>query len=68
MGIILAVNKRNMGKVKSIGNTLNLLTLLVSISKLLAERIANEKMISIDEAEKFTIECIGDGLKTIQTQ
>lgn len=66
MEIIFAIKKRKTGKVKSIGNTLDLLSLLVSISKTLAERIAKEKEISKENAERLVVECINDGMKTVQ--
>ena len=66
MGIILATTRKEIGKVKLIGSTLSLLTLLVGISKALTERIANEKSLSIEEAERFIVECINEGIKTVK--
>ncbi len=66
MGIIVAYLKNKKAKVKVISNTLNSLTLLVTISKLLAARISEEKKISIKDAENFVVECIKDGVKTIR--
>lgn len=65
MKIILAYSKKKRTKINAIGNTLSLLTLLVAISKLLAERVSKEKKIDINEAENFIIECVSDGIKTI---
>ncbi len=65
MAIIFAHSTREKAKIKAVGSTLNLLTLLVSISKLLAEKVAIEKNISMSEAEKFIMECVSDGMKTI---
>ena len=66
MGIIFATTKKEKGKVKTIGSTLSLLTLLVCISKTLSERIAKEKEMSLEQAERFIIECIDDGMKTVK--
>ncbi len=65
MGIIVAYSKNKKAKVKAIGKTLNLLTLLVSISKCLTEKISEEKKISIKDAENFIVECIKDGVITM---
>ncbi len=65
MGIIVTYIKYKKAKIKTIGNTLKLLTLLVSISKYLAERISNEKGISLKEAENLVVDCIKDGMKVV---
>lgn len=65
MEIVFAYIKNNKAKVKAVGKTLNLLILLVSISKCLAERISKEKQMSLNEAENFVLDCIADGMKTI---
>ena len=57
--------KYKKAKIKTIGNTLKLLTLLVSISKYLAERISNEKGISLKESENLVVDCIKDGMKVV---
>lgn len=54
-------------KVKAIGKTLNLITLLVAISKCLAERISEEKGVSLEKAEDIVVDCIKDGMKTIKS-
>lgn len=66
MKIIFATLKGEKAKVKTVGKTLSLLTLLVSISKCLAERISEEKGVSLGEAEDIVVDCIKDGLKTIK--
>lgn len=66
MKIIFATLKGEKAKVKAVGKTLSLLTLLVSISKCLAERISEEKGVSLGEAEDIVVDCIKDGLKTIK--
>lgn len=66
MGIIVAYLKNEKAKVKAVGNTLNLLTLLVALSKMLSKRVSEERRIGIREAEDFVIECIVDGIKTIK--
>lgn len=65
MGFIFAIKNRRIGKVRLIGNTSNVLTLLVAINKAMAEKVSKEKRIGIDEAENFVIESIADGIKTI---
>lgn len=52
--------------VKVVGKTLSLLTLLVAISKCLSERISEEKGVSLTEAENIVVDCIKDGIKTIE--
>lgn len=66
MEIVFAYIKNNKVKVKAVGKTLNLLILLVSISKCLAERISKEKQVSIGEAENIMVDCIKDGMKTVK--
>lgn len=66
MGIIVAYSKNKKAKTKVIGKTLNLLALLVAISKYIAERIAEEKGVSLEKAEYIVIDCIKDGMKTIK--
>lgn len=66
MGTIFAYTKNKKARVKVIGKTLSLLTLLVSISKCLAERISEEKGVGVKKAEDIVIDCIKDGMKTIK--
>ena len=66
MGIIFAFTKNKKAKVKAVGKTFDLLTLLVSISRCLAERISKEKGVSLEKAENIVIDCIKDGMKTIE--
>ncbi len=65
MEIILTYSKNEKAKIKTIGNTLNLLTLFVSVGKYLAERISAEKGISLKAAESIVVDCVKDGMKTI---
>ena len=67
MKIILAYSRNKKCKIKTIGNTLDLLTLFLAISKSLAEKISNEKEINISDAEKFIVECIYSETKTIKS-
>lgn len=60
--------KNKKAKTKAFGKTLNLITLLVAISKCLAEKISIEKSINPENAEKFIIECISEGMKTITSK
>ena len=62
----IAYSKKEKAKVKAVGKTLNLLLLLVSISKCLAERISKEKGVSLRKAEDVVADCIRDGMKTIE--
>ena len=66
MGIIITFTKKEKVKVKVAGKTLSLLTLLVAISKYLAERISEEKGVSLEEAKDIVVDCIKDGIKTIE--
>ncbi len=66
MKVIFATLKGEKAKVKAIGKTLNLMTLLVAISKCLAERISAEKGVSMKEAEEIVVDCIKDGIKTVK--
>lgn len=65
MKIIFASTKNKKAKVKAVGKTLDLLTLLVAISKCLSKRISEEKGVGLDDAENIVIDCIKDGMKTI---
>jgi len=64
--VIFATLKGEKAKVKAIGKTLNLMTLLVAISKCLAERISAEKGVNMKEAEEIVVDCIKDGIKTVK--
>lgn len=66
MEIIFAYTKNQKAKVKVTGKTLSLLTLLVSISKFLAERISIEKAVSLEKAEGIVVDCVKDGMKTLK--
>lgn len=66
MGIVFACLKNKKAKVKAAGKILNLLTLLAAISKCLAERISEEKGVSLEKAEDIVVDCIKDGMKTVK--
>lgn len=66
MGILLAYTKNNKAKVKATDKNLDLLLLLVAISKCLTERISEEKGVSLEKAEDIVMDCIKDGMKTIE--
>lgn len=66
MKIIFAMIKGEKAKVRAIGKTLNLLTLLIAISKCLAEKISEEKGISLEKAEDIILDCIKDGMETVK--
>lgn len=66
MGIIFSYSKNRKAKLKAMGRTLNLLALLVSISRCLAERISKENGVSLGKAEDIVVDCIKDGMKTIK--
>lgn len=65
MKIIFATLKDKKAKVKAVGKTLNLLNLLVAISKYLAERISEEKE-GLEKVEDIVVDCIKDGMKTVK--
>lgn len=64
MEIVFACSKNKKAKIKAVGKTLDLLTLLVAISKCLTERISEEKGVSLEKAEDIVVDCIKDGMKT----
>lgn len=66
MGIIFECSKNKKVKVRAVGKTLDLLTLLVAISKCLTERILEEKGVSLEKAEDIVVDCIKDGIKTMK--
>lgn len=66
MGILIAFIKKEKVKVKAVGKTLNLLILTVAISKCLAERISEERGVSLEKAEDIVMDCIKDGIKTVK--
>lgn len=68
MEFIYAIKSKRTGRVKIAGNTLNVLTLLVAISKAIVEKVSKEKGISMEEAEKLIVESIDDGMKTIKSK
>ncbi len=65
MSIIVTYTKHKKAKIKVMGNTLNLLTLLVSISKYLAERISEENGVSLEGAENIVVDCIKNGMNVL---
>ena len=66
MEIVFACSKNKKAKVKAVGKTLDLLTLIVAISKCLTERILEERGVSLEKAEDIVVDCIKDGMKTIK--
>ncbi len=66
MKIVFAYSKNKKAKVKAVGKTLDLLTLLVAISKCLSEQILEEKGVSLKKAEDIVVDCIIDGMKTVK--
>ena len=66
MGIIFAFVKNRKEKIRAIGRILDSLTLLIVISKSLAERILKEKGMSLTEVENLVVDCIKEGMKTIK--
>ena len=66
LGILIAYTKNDKVKVKVAGKTLGLLSMLVAISKCLAERISKEKGVSLVKAEDIVVDCIKDGMKTMK--
>lgn len=66
MKIVFAYTKNKRAKVKAIGKTLNLMTLLIAISKCMAERISKENGVCLKEAENLVVDCIKDGIKVMK--
>lgn len=56
-------SKNKKAKVRAVGKTLELLTLLVAISKCLVERLSEERDASLEKAEDIVVDCIKDGIK-----
>ncbi|MDE5696593.1 MAG: hypothetical protein K2I96_04150 [Lachnospiraceae bacterium] len=61
----MTYSKKDKAKINAMGSTLKLLTLLVSISKFLAEKISKEKGVSLEAAENIVVNCVKDGMKTV---
>lgn len=59
-------SKNKKAKVRAVGKTLELLTLLVAISKCLVERLSEERGVSLEKAEDIVVDCIKDGMKTVK--
>lgn len=66
MAFIFARTKKDKGIVTSYGNTLDSLMLLTAIAKNTAEKLAEEKEISLAAAQNKVIDCIKDGINTVQ--
>lgn len=65
MKFVICFFSKKKCKVKLKGNSLELLVMLVSISNAVAEIIAKEKEMKLDEAISFVCDCIKDGHKTL---
>lgn len=65
MGVIVTYSTNKKVRVKAVGSTLKLLTLLVSTSKCLSEKMSKEKGVSLEEAENIVVNCIRDGMKVV---
>ena len=63
---IFACAKNQKAEIKAVGKTVDLLILLVAISKCLTERISKKKEVSIGEAEDMVVDCIRDYMKTVK--
>lgn len=66
MKIIFARLKKHKAKVKTIGTTLDMLTLLTAICKDLAEKISADKNVSIEAAEAIVFDSVKSGMKTVE--
>ncbi len=62
MNIIFCFKQRGKGKVYLCGNTISLLTMVVAISRTLAEKVSKEKGLVLDRSVEFITESIKDGL------
>lgn len=66
MRIVFAYSKKERAKVKVVGKILDLMALLIAISKCLAERISKEKGVYLEEAENLVVDCIKEGIKVME--
>ena len=66
MGTMIAISKGKRGKVILFGKTLDLLTMIATSSRALAERVQKEKGVSVENAEEIIIECIREGMKVLK--
>lgn len=58
MGLLLCIKRKNKIRVFAIGKLLNSLTMATLICQAIAEKLANEKKIEVDQAMKFVFESI----------
>lgn len=58
MFFLFCVQKKDKGKIFTVGNTLNILCMSSCVCQYAAERVAGEKGISEDAAMKFVLESI----------
>lgn len=65
MGLILSYTKRKKGKIFALGNSLDMLLMVVITCNSIADKIAKENGINIDEAMKLVIESISEGKETL---
>lgn len=66
MATMIAISKGKKGKVISFGKTVDLLTMIATSSRALAERVQKEKGVSLENAEEIIIECIRDAMKALK--
>jgi hypothetical protein len=60
LGIMICVKYKTKIKIYRIGNTVQCLTMVVSVCKNISEHVAIEKKLTLDKAMKFVIECVTD--------
>ncbi len=51
---------------KAVGKTINLLTLVIGITKYLVERVSDERGVGQETAENIIIDCVKDGMKIMK--
>lgn len=66
LGFMVMYSRKENAKVKAAGRTLGLLTLLVAAGKCLAERVSNEKGVSLESAEDMVVDCLRDGMRMMK--
>lgn len=60
MFFLICIQKKNKGKIFTVGNTLNFLCMTSCVCKCAAEKLAKEKGISENAAMKFVLQSIWD--------
>lgn len=65
LDFIFAYSKHGKAKTWRTRKLVSSLALLTAVSKTLVEQVSKEKKLDISDAQDFVLECIRDGIKTI---